>query len=145
MPIMYKTLNIYIRKYGQNPSVEAFGPNGEWAEECTEMPSEEDSQVLSQSLRVPGSLEELGDRLGRALMPGSVLQLYTEVLQRTLAYPNQGLRLKLHFMGSADEYKSFPWEMIRINGRSIVLDPHQTIVRTVDRLEPAIPLALEKA
>ncbi|HEY9246385.1 MAG TPA: hypothetical protein VIO11_06010, partial [Candidatus Methanoperedens sp.] len=133
----YKTLDVYIRKQGSLVFIEAFGPGGEWAETHTEMPDEEDMRTMTDSYKmaaVSGNseksvLDKLGDRLGNILMPGPILQLYSAVLQRTFAHPNKGLGLKLHFLSSSREYAWLPWEAIRINGRTIAMDPRQTIVR----------------
>jgi len=148
MSIEYKTLDIHLRNVEGNTLVEAFGPDGEWAEECTEMPTREDllSIIENVSKRELSrkDLEQVGDRLGRALMPNHIFQLYTSVLQRTLNHSDRGLRLKLHFMDSTNVYQRLPWEAIRINGRTIVMDPRQVVVRTIDMSDPIPSLALEK-
>jgi hypothetical protein len=115
------------------------------------MPNEEFRQAVVEQLNSPlqavkqeESIRRIGDLLGKALMPGPILQLYAAVLQRTIARSNQGLRLTLHFLGSAKEYQRLPWELVRINGRLVATDRCQAIVRTVDLPEPAIPLAVEK-
>jgi hypothetical protein len=86
----------------------------------------------------------LGDMMGDLLLSGSVLQLYTTVSQRVLFDPEQGLRLKLHFVGDAGKYRRLPWELVRINGKYLALDPRQSIVRTVDLLEPSTALRVEE-
>jgi hypothetical protein len=148
MSIEYKTLDMHLRECEGNTLVEAFGPDGEWAEECTEMPTREDLLSIfvkfSERDLSRKDLEQVGDRLGRALMPNRIFQLYTSVLQRTLNHSDRGLRLKLHFMDSTNVYKRLPWEAIRINGRAIVMDPRQVIVRTIDMSDPMPSLALEK-
>jgi CHAT domain len=133
----YQTLDLSIRKYGQEVFVEARGPNGEWAEAVTSIDFEEVRLKRSDT-------DSLGDILGKGLMPSQILQLYQATFQRITNRSNQGLRLRLHFLGDTRTYASLAWETVKINGRTITMDPHQAIVRAVDLSEPATPLAVEK-
>lgn len=146
MTLEFKTLDLRIREQGSKVSVEAIGPNGEWAEAETQMP---DEKLFTSLEGAPWNwqkqeIESFAEQLGAALMPPPVLQLYTAVFERTLMQANQALRLKLHFLGRTCKYQRYPWEAVRVNGQSLGLHPRLSLTRTVDFAQPAFPLAVEK-
>jgi|GEM_PF-5582199 len=146
MKLEFKTLDLRIREQEAKVFVEAIGPNGEWAEAETKMP---DETLFTSLEEAPWKwqrqeIECFSEQLGPALMPPPVLQLYTAVLERTLMQVNQGVRLKLHFLGGARKYQRYPWEATQVNGQYLAMNPRLSLTRTADFAQPALPLAVEK-
>jgi hypothetical protein len=153
MATEYRAFDLRVREVGQDVWVEAIGPDGEWAQSRTEIPAQHVEERFSRLRERQASMEpsvmeedmeEIGDLLGQALMPGSILQLYTAARQRNTTRFGQGLRLVLHFLDSTRKYQRLPWEAIRINQQSVAMDPYQAVVRTVDLPEPAISLEVDR-
>jgi hypothetical protein len=88
--IKFKTLDLRVIEQADRVSVEAIGPNNEWAIAETLMPDEKLFTSLEESPWEwqKDQVEQFSGQLGLALMPSSVLQLYTAVLERTLAQAN---------------------------------------------------------
>jgi uncharacterized membrane-anchored protein len=134
----YKTIDLFFIKIDNSLIIEAIGPDSEWAYSPIKIPKKIDVNVFNEEQEI-----KLGDLLGTFLLPGNVLNLYKAVLGRILVQPRMGLRLKLHFIEEAKAYAWLPWEATRIEGKKLVMDGRQSIVRTLDLLEPALPLEFE--
>lgn len=132
MTFVYKNLDIYLEDQEGNLVVKANGLAGEPIQETVEFP---------QKLVDP---QAYSDEIGKALFPGKIFQLYMNMLQETYSSRNQGIKIKLHFADQKENCQEFPWEGVRINNNFVVLDPRQTIVRTIDISDPTISLAVEK-
>lgn len=152
MTIEFQSLDLRVRKVGDDISVEGIGPNGEWAEASTAFPDADELKSfmsphsyieIEQSESDRQKTIHLGNELGKALMPNPIMQLYESLYRRNLQ-SNRGIRIKLHFFDAAKEYEILPWELIRLKDLAVAMDPSQSIVRAIDLPEPSTPLDVKK-
>jgi hypothetical protein len=115
----FSSLHLRIRSLTEeNPSsalLEAAGPNGEWCEATTDLPVTLLTKIGKDLFKLvhggstgPSSdVKEVGDQLGRSLMPTPILELYRALLPAptepglTLAAPtfNRGVMEVLASLG----------------------------------------------
>ncbi len=133
----YRDFDLRLARTGDDKlEVEIISPHSGDAVGTTPMPAYTTASIESGQ---DAALQQIGEAIGRALLPGEVL-LRFEASLRSALEAGEGLRIRLRFHDQ--KLSAIPWEAARVSGEYLALRPATPVVRFVPASDPPSRLSI---